>query len=152
MQSRWLTCSQNWANKMRKRTQAREIALQILYQIDVTNDSPQEALDNFWQANQEIKDNSIKNFTILLVQGVTDNLNQINQEISEYAQNWQLKRMAVVERNILRLAGFELLFCKDIPPKVTINEAIELTKKFSGVEASKFVNGILDKIKEKKKK
>lgn len=137
---------------MRKRTQAREIALQILYQIDVTNDSPQEALDNFWQANQEIKDNSIKNFTILLVQGVTDNLNQINQEISEYAQNWQLKRMAVVERNILRLAGFELLFCKDIPPKVTINEAIELTKKFSGVEASKFVNGILDKIKEKKKK
>ena len=135
---------------MRKRTQAREIALQILYQIDVTKDDPREALANFWQANLEIKDNSVKDFTMLLVQGVIENLDRINQEISEYAQNWQLQRMAVVERNILRLAAYELLFCKDIPPKVTINEAIELTKKFSGLEASKFVNGILDKIKQKK--
>lgn len=137
---------------MRKRTQAREIALQILYQIDLTKDSPQEALCNFWQANREIEDDAVKDFTTLLVRGVAENLERINQEISEYAQNWQLQRMAVVERNILRLAGYELIFCKDIPPKVTINEAIELTKKFSGTEASKFVNGILDKIKENKMK
>jgi transcription antitermination factor NusB len=137
---------------MRKRTQAREIALQILYQIDVTNDNYREALDNFWQANEDISDTSVKDFTTLIVKGVTKHLEAVNQEISRYAENWQLSRMAVVERNILRLAAFELLFCKDIPPKVTINEAIELTKKFSGLEASKFVNGILDKIKQKRKK
>ena len=135
---------------MRKRTQAREIALQILYQIDVTSDNYSEALDNFWQANRDISDTSVKDFTTLIVRGVIKNLEAINQEISQYAENWQLKRMAVVDRNILRLAAFELLFCKDIPPKVTINEAIELTKKFSGLEASKFVNGILDRIKQKR--
>jgi transcription antitermination factor NusB len=111
-----------------------------------------EALDNFWQANEDISDTSVKDFTTLIVKGVTKHLEAVNQEISRYAENWQLSRMAVVERNILRLAAFELLFCKDIPPKVTINEAIELTKKFSGLEASKFVNGILDKIKQKRKK
>ena len=135
---------------MRKRTQAREIALQILYQIDVTSDNYSEALDNFWQANRDISDASVKDFTTLIVRGVIKNLEAINREISQYAENWQLKRMAVVDRNILRLAAFELLFCKDIPPKVTINEAIELTKKFSGLEASKFVNGILDRIKQKR--
>ncbi len=136
---------------MRKRTLAREFALQILYQIDITRDDPEETLDNFWQIQREKLEDSIKDFANSIVRGVVQNLEVIDERITQYAQNWQLKRMAVVDRNILRLASFELLFRGDIPPKVTINEAVELTKRFSCIEASKFINGILDKIKQEKK-
>jgi transcription antitermination factor NusB len=133
---------------MRKRTYAREFALQILYQIDITEDDTEAVLENFWQNKIDEKiDPSIKDFTDRIVRGVVGNLDKINAKITQYAKNWQLKRMAVVDRNILRLASFELLFCQDIPPKVSINEAVELSKKFSGIETAKFVNGILDKIK-----
>jgi len=133
---------------MRKRTQAREFALQVLYQIDVTGDSYDLSLDNFWAAHpQEDLDEGVKVFTGELVKGVRDNLATIDKKISQYAANWQLERMAVVDRNILRISTCELIFRQDIPPKVSINEAIELAKKYSGLEASKFVNGILDKIK-----
>ncbi|MCM8763196.1 MAG: transcription antitermination factor NusB [Candidatus Omnitrophica bacterium] len=132
---------------MRKRTQARELALQILYKIDVTADNPQKAEEEFWEFFKKDIDIQIKDFASRLVRGVIQNRERIDNEISLYAKNWQLKRMAVVDRNILRLGCFELLFCEDIPPKVSINEAIDLAKKYSGVEAGKFVNGILDKIK-----
>jgi transcription antitermination factor NusB len=79
-----------------------------------------------------------------------DNMKAIDEKISGFAENWQLKRMAVVDRNILRMSGYELLFRDDIPPKVAINEAVELAKKYSGPEAGKFVNAILDKIKSEK--
>lgn len=138
---------------MRKRTRAREFALQILYQMDITHDNYDVSLDNFWQAhNQERIDTELKNFTIALVKGVANNLDIIDKKISQYAANWQLQRMATVDRNILRLSCFELWFCDDIPPKVSINEAVELAKKFSGLEAAKFVNAILDKIKLEKNK
>lgn len=137
---------------MRKRTRAREFALQILYQIDITGDSPTDVLDNFWAYYQEEEvDSSIKDFVVTIVKGVSENLNTIDEKIAKYATNWQLDRMAVVDRNILRLASFELLYCNDIPLKVSINEAVELAKRFSGEEAGKFVNGILDKIKPEKK-
>jgi transcription antitermination factor NusB len=133
---------------MRKRTQAREFALQILYQMDITGDQCDVALDNFWLAHvQENINNQVKDFTCALVKGVADNLEAINQKISRYATNWELQRMAVVDRNILRLGSFELIFRPDIPAKVSINEAVELAKKYSGQEAAKFVNGILDKVK-----
>jgi len=133
---------------MRKRSLAREYALQILYQIDITHDNYQTSISNFWQAQgEENIGQEIKNFTADLVKGAIDNLEKIDAKIAQYATNWQLKRMAVVDRNILRLASFELIFRDDIPAKVSINEAIELAKKYSGLEASKFVNGILDKIK-----
>ncbi len=70
----------------------------------------------------------------------------IDEEISKYAANWELKRMAVVDRNVLRLATYEIIFCEDIPPKVSINEAIDIAKKFGGDDSGKFVNGVLDKI------
>ncbi len=137
---------------MRKRTRAREFALQILYQLDITNDKLEDVLDNFWQEQEEEQvDSAIKDFTQSIVQGVVENLKLIDERISQHATNWQLKRMAVVERNILRLASFELLFRSDIPPKVSINEAVDLAKRFSGEEAGKFVNGILDKIKNERK-
>lgn len=134
---------------MRKRTFAREVTLQLLYQIDITKEDPVLALNNYWRVNplEEAVDDTVKSFASELVKGTLDNLKVIDEIIAKYATNWQLKRMAVVDRNILRLGCFELVFRADIPPKVTINEAVELAKKFSTQEAGKFVNGILDKVK-----
>ena len=129
---------------MRKRSKARALALSFLYQLDITNEDPACALAHFWQEHRPT--NQTKEFTKQIVQGTLANLAQIDNVISKYAQNWQLKRMAVIDRNILRLGSFELLFLADIPPKVSINEAVELAKKYGDVESSKFVNGILDKI------
>ncbi|MBP7216096.1 MAG: transcription antitermination factor NusB [Candidatus Omnitrophica bacterium] len=134
---------------MRKRTQAREFALQLLYQLDITNDPCDSALDAFWQAQEEegVED-GVKEFTNELVKGVTEHVAQIDVKIAQFAANWQIKRMAVVDRNVIRLGCFELLYRSDIPPKVSINEAVELAKIYSGIEAGKFVNAILDKVKE----
>jgi transcription antitermination factor NusB len=133
---------------MRKRTQAREFALQILYQIDITHDAPDEAVADFWRAQAETETSEeVKDFTAQLVRGASGHLKEIDLKISQYATNWQLQRMAVVDRNIMRLGAFELIWRQDIPPKVSINEAVELAKKYSGQEAGKFVNAILDKIK-----
>jgi len=138
---------------MRKRTLAREFALQVLYQIDITHDSCDISLNNFWQAHSEENiEEGIKKFTDELVKGATVNLAAIDAKIVQYATNWQLKRMAVVDRNILRIGCFELTFRDDIPFKVSINEAVELAKKYSSLEAGKFVNGILDKINLEKDK
>lgn len=135
---------------MRKRTQAREYALQILYQIDLANKDPKECLEDFWQAQEQTCDEKIKEFASFLVCGTLEHISVIDNFIKEYTTNWQLERMAAVDRNILRMATFELVFASDIPSKVSINEAVELAKKYSNLESGKFVNGILDKIKEKK--
>ena len=133
---------------MRKRTKARQLALQILYQIDITHDNYSASLDDFWHNQTQEVDSTVKQFTLELVRGIHKYLDIIDHKIAEYAKNWELKRMAVVDRNILRQACFEILYRPDIPPKVAINEAIELAKRFSGIEAGKFVNGILDKIRQ----
>lgn len=138
---------------MRKRTIAREFALQILYQLDITRDTSEAALDNFWSARSaEEIESELKEFASKLVKGVVLHLDEIDKKISQYAANWQLKRMAVVDRNIMRMGSFEIIYCDDIPPKVSINEAVDLAKKFSGIEAGKFVNAILDKVKIEKDK
>lgn len=129
---------------MRKRTKSRELALQFLYQADITKESSDAALEFFWQEQKDSGD--IKEFASKLIKGIIANLASIDKLISKYAKNWQLKRMAVVDRNVLRLGCFELLYLDDIPAKVSINEAIELAKKYGDLESGKFVNGILDKI------
>ena len=129
---------------MRRRSKARDLALKFLYQIDITKEDSSCALAHFWQQHKVRK--PIREFTTQIIRGTLTNLAQIDSVISKYAENWQLKRMAVIDRNILRLASFELLFLEDIPPKVSINEAVELAKKFGDVESGRFVNGILDKI------
>jgi transcription antitermination factor NusB len=138
---------------MRKRTKAREYVLQMLYQVDITQGNWQEILENFC-VNDEYQDLSgeLKDFSAELLGGVIEHLQVIDKKISKYAANWQLERMAFVDRNIMRLGCFELLFRADIPPKVAINEAVELAKKYSGVESGKFVNAILDQIKIEKEK
>lgn len=130
---------------MRKRTKAREYALQILYAVDITKDDPQDCIERFWEGNDE-PSGEVKKFAADLVMGVSHNMGDIDKKISKYATNWQLDRMAVIDRNVLRFAAYELLYMKDIPPKVSINEAIDIAKKFGGSDSGKFVNGILDKI------
>jgi len=130
---------------MRKRTQARECTLKILYQAEITRRNIRLAADYFWK-EQEESDKNVLEFSQRLILGIEEHLEEIDQKISNYATNWQLKRMAVIDRNILRMGVFELVYANDIPPKVTINEAVELAKKYGDLESSKFVNGILDKI------
>lgn len=130
---------------MRKRTKAREYALQILYAIDITKDEPKDCVEHFWEGSDETSED-IKGFAGEIVIGVCDNKKAIDGLISKYATNWQLDRMAVIDRNVLRLATYELLFMENIPPKVSINEAIDIAKKFGGNDSGKFVNGVLDKI------
>ncbi len=101
--------------------------------------------DTFWSELTRV-DPTVKDFATKLTLGVKNNLTLIDEKISFYATNWQLKRMAIIDRNILRLGTFELIFLPEIPPKVSINEYVELAKKFGDIDSSKFVNGILDKI------
>jgi len=130
---------------MRKRTIARESALKILYQAELTRRAINLAAENYW-GEQENVDQQVCAFTGRLTDGICEHLKAIDEKISEHATNWQLKRMAVIDRNVLRIGVFELLYAPDIPPKVSINEAVELAKKYGDMESSKFVNGILDKI------
>lgn len=136
---------------MRKRTKAREYALQLLYSCDVTNE-PIQDLSSFWARQEEGVEEEVKTFAELLTSGVVSRKEEIDKKISSFATNWQLERMAVVDRNILRMGCFELLFLEDIPAKVSINEAVDLAKRYSGEDAGKFVNGILDRIREDSKK
>jgi transcription antitermination factor NusB len=130
---------------MRKRTQARELALQILYQLDLRGD---EILDEIMAAVAPgTGDPEMSDFAREIVLGVRDKKATIDRQIEEVAKNWQLKRMAAIDRNILRLATYELLYREDIPPLVTINEAIDIAKKFSTKNSGPFVNGILDNIR-----
>lgn len=130
---------------MRKRTQARENALKILYQAEITRRKIPVAAQFYWEEFENC-DQTIKKFSDRITSGTDEHVEKIDEKISKYANNWQLKRMAVIDRNILRMGVYELLFAPDIPPKVTINEAVELAKKYGDSESSKFVNGILDKI------
>lgn len=138
---------------MRKRSRAREYALQMLYQLDITSDTQENVFNNFWlDKEHEDVSQELKDFSAELLYGVSRHITEIDAKIRQYADNWQLERMAFVDRNIMRMGSFELLFREDIPPKVSINEAVELAKKYSGSEAGKFVNAILDKINIEKRK
>jgi transcription antitermination factor NusB len=133
---------------MRKRSIARECALKVLYQIEMTSRTPDNALASFWEQEDEHPED-VRDFASKLVVGIYDHLNNIDEKLGEYATNWQLNRMAVIDRNVLRMGLYELKFNSDIPPKVAINEAVELAKKYGDHDSSKFVNGILDKVHKK---
>jgi transcription antitermination protein NusB len=126
------------------RRRAREIALQVLYQLEIGQGDPGEVLDLYWENFHPSP--RAREFCQKLVEGVRRSQDQIDPFLEENSENWSLKRMAAVDRNILRLATFELLYCPDIPFKATLNEAIELAKKFGTDDSGAFINGILDKI------
>lgn len=133
---------------VKKRTRSREFALQILYQIDLRACASSHDIDEIVSTViGDTKNVDIVNFTQELVRGYFENREQIDKSIEQVSKNWKLNRMAVIDRNILRLACFEIMFRKDIPTGVSINEAIEIAKKFSTVKSGAFINGVLDGIK-----
>jgi N utilization substance protein B len=134
-----------------KRRKAREYALQILFQIDFTKKKFDSFdFEQFW--SEKRNNQEIKQFTEELVRGTVDNLEEIDTMLDTVADNWILGRMAAVDRAILRFAAYELLYRKDIPSAVTINEAIEIAKKYSSSEAVSFLNGVLDRFAHEVKK
>jgi N utilization substance protein B len=124
------------------RRKAREVALQVLYEIDVLQVDANEALDLFWNNFDAPED--ARPFSTELVLGTALHRSEIDGMISGCSDNWSLERMSRVDRNILRLAVFELLHCQDIPPKVTLNEAIDMGKDFGSENSGSFINGVLD--------
>jgi transcription antitermination factor NusB len=131
---------------MKKRTRARELALQFLYQLDLRGPDFLGEAKDFFRSEEE--DKSSREFATGLVNGVAAHRTELDEVIRAVAQNWEITRMAVIDRNVLRMAAYELFHCPDIPPKVAINEAIELGKRFSTQNSGAFINGILDKIKD----
>jgi len=126
------------------RRRAREAALQILYCMDLAEVSAEEAERNHWASlasSQEGKD-----YAHELVQGWSARRSEIDEAIRRVSENWRLERMPRVDRNILRIGAYELLFVKDVPSRVTINEAVELAKRYAGEGSAGFVNGVLDRI------
>ena len=128
-----------------KRRKAREYALQILYQIDIRKEKPSAiVLKRFW-AEQKVNE-EVRLFAEEIAKGTYKHLAKINTLIRQCAQHWSMDRMAAVDRSVLRLAVYEILYRMDIPASVTINEAVEIARKFGTDESSAFVNGILDSV------
>lgn len=129
---------------MVNRRKSRELALQILFKLDITKEDPSVVLD--CQNDYFLRNKGYNEFTQRIVLGVCGHYKEIDRIIDKYSENWRVERMNIVDRNILRLAVYELIYCQDIPPKVTLNEAIELGKKYGTEESGSFINGILDRI------
>ena len=131
---------------IRPRTQSRVFALQMLYQAEITDDPINVVQEGFWKTKEAPE--AVKHFTDLLVEGTISHLATIDPAISSAAANWELHRMPAVDRCLLRSAAYELLYLIDIPPAVSINEAIEIARAYSTDDSPQFVNAILDKIKD----
>jgi N utilization substance protein B len=140
-----------------KRRKARECALQFLYRIDFFDGSGGETkrytkpgelegeIESFWNDAGDVEQD-VKSFATDIVTGTIEHLEEIDSVIQRVAEKWTLLRIASIDRNILRFAAYELLFRKDIPSAVTINEALEIAKKYSTAESASFINGLLDRI------
>ena len=130
-----------------RRTRARELAIQGLYQLDVQGPDVLEYLGEFFA--EADCDDFVRELASAWTTGTWENLSQCDELIAASTIKWQFKRLSPVDRSILRLSVYQLKFCPDIPPKVVINEAIELAKKFSSSKSSAFVNGVLDAVLKK---
>ncbi|MHB8124073.1 MAG: transcription antitermination factor NusB [Desulfitobacteriaceae bacterium] len=130
---------------------ARETALQVLFQLDFTKENPE--LDRtvaIWGEEFAVPKSSIA-FAQELIRGTVEHLAEIDQKIAAFSEGWTIDRMANVDRNLMRLAAYEIFYRNDIPERVSLNEAIELAKRFGGDESAKFINGILDRLVSSKK-
>jgi len=129
---------------MGERRLSREISLKVLFQIDLVNANIEETLRYTFEDSKY--SDKVKEFTLTLVKGVVSNLPEIDKAIEEYTDNWSLERITNIDRNILRIAIYEILYLKNIPKSVSINEAVELAKKYGTKSSFSFVNGVLGKI------
>jgi N utilization substance protein B len=130
---------------MTRRTRGREIALQVLYQVELNPGLAAGEVRRFVE-RRLLGDKKLCEFTQGLIAGVHEHQPRIDALISEVAENWRIDRMAAIDRNILRLGAFEILYCPEVPTKVAINESLELAKRYSTAQSSRFVNGILDRL------
>ena len=131
---------------MGRRRKARELALQLLYELDLRGgEEAGQAAAEFWR-RQEVPE-EVRTFADTIVRGTTAHRGKIDELISGFAERWDLERMAVVDRNIVRAGIFELLWADDVPPKVAINEALEIARKFSTAQSTRFINGLLDRVR-----
>lgn len=121
------------------------MALQVLYQVEQNPGMPLPEVRRFIQ-RRLLGERKLCAFTEGLIAGVKEHQAEIDAQISEAAENWRLDRMAAIDRNILRLGALEMMFCQEIPPRVAINEALELAKRYSTAQSSRFVNGVLDRL------
>jgi N utilization substance protein B len=132
---------------MGSRRKARECALQMLFAADVAGAAPDEVLRTYWaQLGEPETENSAREFATRLAAGTLAHLDALDERIRSRAEHWRIPRMAIVDRNILRLAVYEFLY-EPTPRTVAINEALEIARRFSTYEATQFINGILDAIK-----
>lgn len=133
---------------MGDRRQARELALQALFFFDMDRyASPDKRLSEFCQNNEKHLADRVKPFFMDLVNGVINNKDNIDKLLNNYSENWKISRMPVVDRNIMRVAIYEFLDRSDIPCSVTINEAVEIGKKYGTKDSGSFINGVLDRMK-----
>src|SRR5262249_38340066 len=130
---------------MTRRSRGREVALQVLYQVEQNPGTPPEEVRRFIQ-RRLLGDRKLSEFTEGLIAGVKEHQARIDGLISEVAENWRLDRMAAIDRNIMRLGAYEMLFCPEGPARAAINDALELAKRYSPAQSSRFVNGILDRV------
>ncbi len=130
---------------MTRRRRAREVALQLLFQRDCNADVPRPAVEDF--VRDRLRDDELRPFCLGLYDGVAANLAAIDERLAASAENWRLPRMTAVDRNVLRLGAYELLFTPETPPTVAINEAIELARRYGAKDSPAFVNGVLDKLR-----
>lgn len=151
-----MTASRNLANPqpgsaspkphtVRKRTRARELVLKALYLIDVRGTDALPEVPELFAG--ETDDRDVLSFAQQLFDGVAEHRDELDAKIADVAENWHIHRMAVIDRNLLRLGTFEFMYLADVPPKVSINEAIDLAKRYSTADSGAFVNGILDKLR-----
>lgn len=145
---------------MRKRTRSRELALHLLYQLDLGGQPFDKVWEDFWESRSDLaltdgekealdrdkKDPEVRAYARRLVEGVLASYESVDKSIERCADNWELGRMAYLDRNLLRLAAYEMLHVTEVPLKVSINEAVELAKRYGEDDSSKFVNGVLDRL------
>ena len=130
---------------MTRRSRGREVALQVLYQVEQNAGISSDEIHRFI-VRRLLEDRKLCEFTESLTAGVKEHQAELDVMISQVAENWRLDRMAAIDRNILRLGAYEMLYCPEVPAKVAINEALELAKRYSTAQSSRFVNGILDRV------
>ncbi len=131
---------------MGTRRQARELAMQALFYIDIQNNASPQMLEHFCENFRPSRKTRL--FFLKLVNGVLKAMGEIDAWIERFSRNWKINRMSCVDRNVMRIAVYEMLYCNDIPPKVSINEAVDVGKKFGTEESGAFINGILDSIRD----
>jgi N utilization substance protein B len=129
---------------MTRRSRAREVALQLLFWRDHNPGAAREAVERF--ARERLRDPAVEPYCLALFDGVAAQQTVIDERLTQAAENWRLSRMAAVDRNVLRLGAFELLFLPETPPAVAINEAVELARRYGAKGSPAFVNGVLDRI------